>query len=92
MMREFNDVLSGLKKQGADLNDDEIERIRSLVIEDAISPQFVRRVVHEYGDESIAATFFIEPDPDGVYLEYLLRRYKGHFYRNRYPSISIIDA
>ena len=89
MMQEFHTVISGMKKQGKDLNEDEMEAIRALVIEDVISPQFVKRVVQEYGDASIAAAFFIDNDPDGINLNYLLRRYKGVFYRNRYPSISI---
>jgi hypothetical protein len=58
---------------------------------DAISPQFVRKLVQEYGDVSIAATFLMPEACDKHYLEYLLRRYKGHFYRNRYPSLTIVD-
>ena len=50
------------------------------------------KLVHDYGDASIAAAFLIPQDCDTYYLEYLLRRYKGHFYRNRYPSLSIVDA
>ena len=35
---------------------------------------------------------FDPQDCDTYYLEYLLRRYKGHFYRQRYPSLTIVDA
>ena len=52
----------------------------------------LRKLVQDYGDASIAAAFLIPQDCDKHYLEYLLRRYKGHFYQKRYPSLSIIDA
>jgi hypothetical protein len=91
MMMEFNTILSGLEKQGVGLTEDEAFMIREFIFADAISPGFVRRVVQEYGHESIAAIFFIEPEyaEDDMFLEYLLRKYKGHFYKNRYPAISI---
>ena len=91
MMWRFNDVISGFQKQGRDLNQDEFEMIRGLLRSDNSSPQFVRKLVQEYGDESIASAFLIPQDCDKYYLEYLLRRYKGHFYRNRYPSIKLVE-
>ena len=92
MMTGFDDVLSGLQKRGSDLKEDESEGIRQFLYADAISPPFVGKLVQEYGDASIAAAFFIPQDDGKHYLEYLLRRYKGHFYRKRYPSLSIVDA
>jgi hypothetical protein len=53
--------------------------------------QFVNKLVQEYGDQSIASAFLIPRETDQHYLGYLLRRYKGHFYRNRYPSLTIVD-
>jgi hypothetical protein len=89
MMTGFNEVISGLKKRGQDLTEDEIEAIYSMMISDAISPRFVQRLVEDYGDESIAATFFIRDRNDKTYLHYLLRRYKGHFFRTRYPQVAL---
>jgi hypothetical protein len=60
IMTGFNDVVSGLKKRGQDLTEDETEAIYALLNSDAISPDFVRRLVKEYGDESIAAAFLID--------------------------------
>ncbi len=91
MMMRFDDVLSGFQKQGRDLNEDECETVRQFIYSDAISLQFVSKLVQEYGDESIASAFFIPQDCEKYYLDYVLRRYKGHFYRNRYPSLSILD-
>jgi len=45
LMFYFNDLLSGLKKAGKDLTDDEEEAVRNFITSDAISPNFVRRMV-----------------------------------------------
>jgi hypothetical protein len=91
MRWKFNDVISGFQKQGRELSEDESEMIRELISSDATSSQFVRKLVQKYGDASIASSFMIPQDDDKLYLEYLLRRYKGHFYRNRYPSIIVVS-
>ena len=89
-MTGFNEVVSGLEKRGQDVTEDEAEAIYSLMTADAISPDFVQRLVEDYGHESIAAAFLIRDPNDKTYLPYLLRRYKGHFFRNRYPQISLV--
>jgi hypothetical protein len=90
-MEGFNAIVSGLRKQGEHLTDDEAESIRAFLYSEAISPQFVRTLVREYGDASIASAFFIRRETASQYLEYLLRRHKGHFYRRRYPSLTLVD-
>jgi hypothetical protein len=92
MMMSFDEVRSGFQKQGRDVTADEAEMIRQFLYVDAISPQFVRKLVQDYGDASIAAAFLMPQDCDRYYVEYLLRRYKGHFYRKRYPSLTIVDT
>ena len=92
IMKSFDKIISGLQKHGRELTADESEMLRQLLCSDAISPQFVRKLVQEYGDASIAAAFLMPEACDKHYLEYLLRRYKGHFYRNRYPSLTIVDT
>ena len=57
MMRGFDDVLRGLQKRGSDVQEDESEGIRQFLYADAISPQFVYKLVQDYGDASIAAAF-----------------------------------
>ena len=91
MMWRFNDVISGFQKQGRELSEEESERIRALISSDATSSQFVRKLVQDYGDASIASSFLIPRECEPYYLAYLFRRYKGHFYRNRYPALSIVD-
>lgn len=90
IMDEFNLLISGLEKQGMDLTDDEEDIIRDFIQSDVISPGFVQRVAQKYGSRSISAAFFISYPDDEFVLDYLLRRYKGFFYRKRYPSVSIL--
>ena len=88
IMQEFNHIANGLRKKGINLSEEEENSIRGFVYSDAISPQFVRKLVQKYGEESIAVAFLIRSDHDTSCLDYLLRRYKGHFYKKRYPYIS----
>jgi hypothetical protein len=90
IMLEFNNVIHGFRKKGMDLTENEIDCIRKFIYSDSISPKFVKRLGDEYGIESISSAFLIPENNDIGYLDYLLRRYKGHFYRNRYPLITLI--
>ncbi len=86
IMAEFNNVKSGLLKKGVNLNQDEQEAIWELIISKEISFNFINKLINQYGSESIASCFFIENEENNI--NYLLHKYKGHFYRNRYPLIS----
>ncbi|MBI1987164.1 MAG: DUF3843 family protein [Nitrospinae bacterium] len=87
----YNTVTTGLKKNGEDLNENELETIQGVMNCDAISPAFVRRLLREHGgEESIKATFMLTKCSQSYWLEYLLRSLKGHFYRKRFPLLSVI--
>ena len=90
MMVHFNDVISGFQKRGVDLGQDESDAIEAFIKSEAISPHFVRRVIRDYGSEAIAATFLIRDPAADHCLDYLLRRYKGNFYRTRYPQVTLV--
>ena len=90
IMLNFNNVLGGFKKRGVDLSEAEAFAMQAFIESEAISPQFVQRLVRDYGAESIAATFLIRQPLGEPDLDYLLRRYKGHFYRNRYPAVTLV--
>jgi len=90
IMRDFYDIINGFKKKGVNLDEDEMDVIRGFISSTVISPHFVKKLVEEYGDESISAVFLIPDYYKEHYLEYLLRKYKGDFYRNRYPTISFV--
>ena len=90
VMTGFDNIINGFKKKGIDLNKDEEEGIRSFITSDSISPTFVRRLSQEYGSESIEAAFLIRGSHNESHIDYLLRRYKGAYYRNRYPRIVLM--
>lgn len=87
----YNTITSGLKKNDEDLNENEVEAIQGFMNSDAISPAFVRRLLREHGgEESIKAAFMLTKCSQSYWLEYLLRSLKGHFYRKRFPQLSVI--
>jgi hypothetical protein len=88
----FNPVLSGLRKKGAGLTDDESDALRNALVDEAISPAFIRRLAGEHGAESFAEAFLVRNAPVEFALEFLLRRHKGHFYRKRYPTLSMLQG
>jgi hypothetical protein len=88
-MLGFNHVLSALGKRGVGLNEDELQALHGLVTSEAISPAFVHRLVANYGAQSIAEAFLMRDGPSDLACDFLLRRHKGHFYRKRYPTLSL---
>jgi len=90
VMRGFNSVVNGFKKQGVELTEDEENGIRAFFFSKQISPRFAKKLIERYGDKSIASAFLIHRHEDKSYVDYLLRQYKGHFYRKRYPFISFV--
>ena len=89
-MQDFTSIIAGLKRKGKTPTKDEECCIRGFFEADAISPRFVRRVLDEHGDESVKTAFLLRGDQPDYWLDYLLRSHKGHFYRKRYPSLSVI--
>jgi hypothetical protein len=90
IIQDFDDLLSGLRKRGTDLTPGEAGAIRGWIVSESISPGFVRRLAEEFGDESIRAAFLLGKHEEGYVLEYLMRRYKGRFYRPRYPTLTLV--
>jgi len=90
IMNGFNSIISGLKKRGENLNEEEERAIRSLIWSDLVSPKFVRRLTQDYGSESVEAAFLIRGGHDESHVDYLLRRYKGAYYRRRFPHIALV--
>ena len=91
-MNHFNDVLSAFRKKAAALTEDEVGAIRGIIESECISPAFVHRLVREHGSDAIGRAYMIrdfQPTPD---LEWLLRRFKGKYYRRRYPAISFVEG
>ncbi len=91
-MLGFNHVLSGLRKQGDGLSDLERDALRHFVSDRCASPAFVRRLVREHSAASLLDTFHLRGLPPDPALTFLLRCHKGRFYRNRYPSLSLVQG
>ena len=92
MMESFNDVKSGLKKNGKGCTEDEADIIRGFIYSQSICPAFVYRVLKEYGGEDTVKSVFCLKTDEPYWLDYLLRCHKGEFYRRRIPSIDIVDT
>ena len=90
IMEHFNAIVEGFRRKGAGLTDTEENAIRAFVRSGEISPRFVERLLDECGDESIKTSFRFGESGEGYWLEYLLRRHKGHFFRKRYPAIALV--
>ena len=88
IMREFDDIVNGLKKKGENLSENEIDCIKGFIESEAISPDFVKKMVNKYGSQSIAESYLFRDTENFDFLTYLLKRYKGQYFRNRYPNIS----
>jgi len=91
VIREFNDVVNGFKRKGVRMRKDEVYAVRGLICSQAICPGLVKKLVQEYGHESVSFAFLIPADAGAYYLDYLLRRHKGDYYRNRYPNVTLTE-
>lgn len=87
----FDDIVSGLKKNGIGLTASEENGISGWMRSHTLSPGFGHRLVEEFSIRSIAAAFLLENQTEDYVLEYLLRRHSGNYYRPRYPT-SMVDA
>ena len=91
IMADFDVLRGALEKSHEALAADESEILQAFVESAEISPAFVQRVIREHGGAGIAALYYL-PTGDDSELEYLLRRFKGFYYRRRYPNISLLGV
>lgn len=91
IIEDFDRLRSALEKRGTGLTSDEAEAIRGWILSESISPGFVRRLAGEFGSESIEAAFALDGQRQDYALDYLLRRFKGRYFRPRYPTLTIAD-
>ena len=91
-MLGFRHVLSAFAKRGAELTDDEAEAIRELIESENISPAFVERMVREHGCKAIGGAYRMRDFQKALHLAWLLRRFKGKYYRQRYPALSFAQG
>ncbi|NUQ61542.1 MAG: hypothetical protein HUU20_03575 [Pirellulales bacterium] len=89
IMTSFNALVEGLQRKGEALTEDQEDAIRGFIFSDNLSPRFVKRVLEQYGSEFVKAVFVLQGDLPDYWLDYLIRRYKGRYFRKYYPSISL---
>jgi len=89
VMLGFTTLLSALRRGGVGLTAVEAATVRAFVAQTTVSPRFVRRLVRDHGAESIRVAFHVRDDPPAYWLDHLLRKYKGHFYRERFPAVGL---
>ncbi len=87
MFTAYGTLLAGLEKRDGELTPDEIHAIQAFMEEDSISPAFVRRVIRETGSAAVEGLYGFPENSSGI--GYLLRRFKGCYFRKRYPSLSL---
>lgn len=85
----FNYVVTGFQKRGMDLTDEEMMYLRGFVESELISPAFVKKMTDRYGTESIFAIYLLQKQESFDVIDYLTHKYKGHFYRKRYPNLTL---
>jgi len=90
IMQGFDFIESGLRRRGRNLTEDEEQAIRGFVQAEETCPAFVRTAAAEHGADSISQAYLLRDVDSDFALDYLLRCYKGHFYRKRYPAISLV--
>ena len=90
MMLSFDYLTSGLRKNSDKLTPSEHDALRSFIESDSISPAFVRRVLLDEPERSLRVAFGVGDDAPAYWLDWLLRCWKGEFYRPRYPSVSVV--
>jgi hypothetical protein len=90
IVRDFVLLSSGLQKKGVELTRPEIDTLCGVITDTGCCPTFIHRLTAEHGAQSIGAVFFQKQHPADFTLQVLLRRYKGAYFRRRYPSISLL--
>ncbi len=90
MMTNFTFLVSALEQAEGSFSDDQELSVRGFLTSPAISPDFVKRVLSEYGDQAVRKVFVLDAEVPPYWLEYLLRRFKGKYFRRRYPGLSVI--
>lgn len=84
----FNLLRAAMQKGSAPLSADEVRCVADFLRGESASPAFVRRLVKDYGSQSIAHAFLIKDFQETPDLDYLLHKFKGYHFRKHYPSLS----
>ncbi|UCH93741.1 MAG: hypothetical protein JSV88_26215, partial [Candidatus Aminicenantes bacterium] len=90
-LTDFREFLNTLHKKGQDLTKDDEEVIYGYVKDPAISYQLFHHIKKDYSFESVRCAFRVKEWNDERDLEFLLRRYKGRQYKEKFPDIKLVS-
>ena len=90
-LSNLHGLIACLGKKDETLTQDEQEMIFDLMREPDVSTAVLRRLVRDYGSQAFGRAFLITNFQESPDLEYLLRRFKGAYFRTRYPCISFSE-
>ena len=88
ILSEFNFTKSALNKKGSDLTEEDMEFICSLIEDTSISPAFIDKLFSLYGKKTVLKVYHLKEESD---VDYLIHKYKGYYFRNRYPTLTLVD-
>jgi hypothetical protein len=87
----FREFLKALDKKGQDLTKDDEEAIYGYVTESEVPYQLFHHLKKDYSFESVRCAFRIKEWNEERDLEFLLRRYKGEQYKEKFPHIKLVS-
>lgn len=87
ILKNHHEVQMALMSTGILHTDEEGEAIRHVIEAEDLSPGFIEGLLEEEVPWSIAAAYRIQAQKDPLMLPFVLRQYKGQFYRKRYPNL-----
>jgi hypothetical protein len=87
VIKSYDRLVEVFGKKGNGLSSREARQVRSLFSRRSAGVEFIRKMVGWYGDGSVSAAFGITEPHKHPFLEYLLHRYKGEYFRKEYPDV-----
>ncbi|HIL70591.1 MAG TPA: hypothetical protein EYG38_12175 [Verrucomicrobia bacterium] len=79
----FQDLISGMKKNGNGLTLEERDTIQLMVESTSVAPEFIDRRCKDHGPESVYASYGISSGQGPDFLKFILKCSKGIHYRNQ---------
>ena len=90
-LTDYRDFLKTLGKKGLDITEDDEEAIYGYVTDPVIPYQLFHHLKKDYSFESVKCAFRINEWNEERDLEFLLRRYKGKQYKEKFPEIKLVS-
>lgn len=90
-LTDFREFLKTLGKKGLGMTEDDEDAIYGYVTDPVIPYQLFHHLKKDYSFESVKCAFRINEWNEERDLEFLLRRYKGKQYKEKFPEIKLVS-